>query len=842
MLKKSFLGPGKPIQRGITTCCLIAIILFGYDQGVFGGILQNEDWLDLFNHPSDIETGIIVSCYNLGCLVGCLGCFSLGDKLGRRRTIWLAMGIVIIGAILQASAFTVPALVIGRIITGVGTGLKTSTVPMYQAELCEAKSRGRLVSAEVLFVGVGIVLAYWLDFGLSFVGGSIAWRLPLALQILFALLVICLVFALPEPPRWLLNHGREQEATEALCSVHDKGSTDAWIVAEKNAIIQAIELEAMGGEHAESAAPVRTHYRMFLAWLIQFMNQAGGINLVVYYAPTVLVQNVGTTARMAQILGGCINLMFMIGSILPSLTLDRMGRRKTMIFGCSGLSICMLLISVLLSRNGHQNGETSASAAVAFFFLYMLIFGMSVNCVPWVYAPEILPLRARTRGAAVATSSNWLHFYSYSFALKGDWSTTYPGRQELHDYFASVADRFAILPHCKFNSKCLSMTWDELTSLWTCTFQNELTGEIFTHTAAVVVSAIGTLDRPARWKGDVDFKGKSIVVLGNGASATQFVPELVKEVRPHGRVVQLVKSAHWWTKRGNDKYSGVWKMIMSYVPLAARLYRIVLAWQLESVFYSFLMNDNGARIRQQIRDATYQYIENDAPAEYKEILKPDYEPGCKRRVNTIHIEAGSIVTESGAEYPADMIIYATGFMTQKWLYPMQIQGVGGKSLHDVWDASGGAEAYKGTVVAGFPNFFILYDQILLPPLTPVLTSGAKSIRVKPEAQRRDLTWVHSKLQNLVFNSGCQSWWMDPNTKKNTFIYPDPMYKYWLRTIFPVWSDFEVTGAPYRDSWTKKVAVISSIGVAALVVNSAVEKGAFMASIQEWATQMAALVR
>lgn len=111
------------------------------------------------------------------------------------------------------------------------------------------------------------------------------------------------------------------------------------------------------------------------------------------------------------------------------------------------------------------------------------------------------------------------------------------------------------------------MTWDELTSLWTCTFQNELTGEIFTHTAAVVVSAIGTLDRPsvpqiagadkfqgemfhsARWKGDVDFKGKSIVVLGNGASATQFVPELVKEVGPHGRVVQLVKSAHWWTKR-----------------------------------------------------------------------------------------------------------------------------------------------------------------------------------------------------------------------------------------------------------------------------------------------------
>lgn len=233
-------------------------------------------------------------------------------------------------------------------------------------------------------------------------------------------------------------------------------------------------------------------------------------------------------------------------------------------------------------------------------------------------------------------------------------------------------------------------------------------------------------------------------------------------------------------------------------------------------------------MRQRIREATYSYIESEAPAKYREILKPDYEPGCKRRVNTstylkclhspqmqltkdaiVKIGPDYVETKEGNRHSADAIIYATGFQTQKWLFPMEIKGINGKDLHDQWDALGGAEAYKGTVVTGFPNLFILYGpnaasgqhSVIFHSecqinyscrlLRPVLRGGADSIMVKPEAQKRDLSWVHDKVQHLVFNSGCQSWWMDPATKKNTFIYPDPMYKYWLRTIFPRWSDFDL---------------------------------------------------
>ncbi|RSL67634.1 hypothetical protein CEP53_002918 [Fusarium sp. AF-6] len=107
-------------------------------------------------------------------------------------------------------------------------------------------SRGRLVSAEVLFVGVGIIFAYWFNFGMSFVGGPIAWRLPIALQALFAVLVIVLVFVLLESPRWLFNHGREAEAIETLCAVYDMQPMDEFIQSERAAILQAIEAETGG--------------------------------------------------------------------------------------------------------------------------------------------------------------------------------------------------------------------------------------------------------------------------------------------------------------------------------------------------------------------------------------------------------------------------------------------------------------------------------------------------------------------------------------------------------------------------------------------------------------------
>ncbi|KAF1976908.1 putative Myo-inositol transporter 1 [Bimuria novae-zelandiae CBS 107.79] len=407
-------GRGFKLRAAITIACQMAFVLFGYDQGVFGGIVGNPDFLDTFNHPAPALEGIIVSIYNLGCFTGCILSFMFCEKTGRRLAMWIAMVWIIIGAILQTTAYSVPHMMVARFITGIGTGIETSTVPMYQSELCEAKKRGRLVSSEPLFVGVGIEIAYWFDYGMSFTSGSIAWRLPIACQMIFAFIVMVLVFGLPESPRYLYKHGRSEEALAILCDVYDGTPDDPQIARENSEILEALKVEQEHGEYKWSQLlkrdRVQTGRRVLLAYGMQFMNQMGGINLVVYYITSVLQLNVGLTRNLSLLLGGVINLMFFIGSLFPTFFLDRIGRRKPMMWGSFGLGVSMMLISILLSfkSQGGNVAKHTASASVTFFFTYMLIFGATANCIPWVYVPEILPLHVRAKGTAVGISANWL--------------------------------------------------------------------------------------------------------------------------------------------------------------------------------------------------------------------------------------------------------------------------------------------------------------------------------------------------------------------------------------------------------------------------------------------------
>ncbi|PLN76293.1 sugar transporter [Aspergillus taichungensis] len=408
----SMYGRGLGLRMAILFTCQVAFILFGYNQGVFSGIVRNEEFLSLLNYPSSAVLGIIVAIYNLGCLFGTVVAFVVSDKLGFRKTMWFSMAWILIGASLQACSYSQAQLLVSRFISGTGTGIMSVAAPVYQSELCEAKNRGMYVCSQPLAIGVGIVISYWFDYGMSYVAGSVSWRLPIAFQSIFAIVVVIMVRGLPESPRWLYRWQRPDEALQVLCDVHDRAADDPKIVEDSRGMYRAVELDKLREEYKWSRIfkkdELQTGRRVLLSYGLQFMNQMTGINFIVTYVTSVLETNVGLDKQLSLLLGGVIQVMFVIGSIYPTMYSDRLGRRRPMMWGCFGLFLCMMMISILLSFKGSSIEKPAATASIVFFFLFMLIFGASINCIPWVYSPELLPLHVRAKGQAIAISASWL--------------------------------------------------------------------------------------------------------------------------------------------------------------------------------------------------------------------------------------------------------------------------------------------------------------------------------------------------------------------------------------------------------------------------------------------------
>ncbi|CBF83380.1 hypothetical protein AN3115.2 [Aspergillus nidulans FGSC A4] len=385
MAKLEMYGRGLGLRMAILFTCLMAFVLFGYNQGAIAGVLENEDFRNVVEHPSSAVLGVIVGIYNIGCLAGTAAAFMTSDRLGFRKSMWIAMGLLTIGAIPQACAYSRAQMLASRFIGGIGTGIMTSIVPVYQSELCEARNRGMYVCSQPLSVGVGISGAYWFVYGMSFAPGSVAWRLPIAAQLVFIIIVAILV-AGPE--------------------------NDPKVVDDAEGIFRATELDSLRGEYKWSQVlkkdEIQTGRRVLLAYGLQFINQMGGVNIIVSYVTTVLQYNVGLDPKTSLLLGGVIQVMFVIGSFYPTFYSDRLGRKKPMMWGSFGLFICMMMISILLSFKGTPQEKPAGAASVAFFFLFMLIYGASTNCVPWVYGPELLPMHVRTKGNAIGISANWL--------------------------------------------------------------------------------------------------------------------------------------------------------------------------------------------------------------------------------------------------------------------------------------------------------------------------------------------------------------------------------------------------------------------------------------------------
>lgn len=224
--------------------------LFGYDQGVFGGVIVTQDFLD--SNGLDGKTslqGTVVAIYDIGCFFGAIGSYFLGDYLGRKKSILIGTTLLSIGALLQITTYSVAQVIVGRIIAGLGNGMNTSTAPPWQAETSKASWRGKLIVIELILNIGGFCLSNWVTYGFSFTGANnpIAWRIPLALQFIFIFVIYATVPWLPESPRWLVSKGRYDEAEQILADIEGTEMEDPYVQTELGEIKFANQYEK---EHA----------------------------------------------------------------------------------------------------------------------------------------------------------------------------------------------------------------------------------------------------------------------------------------------------------------------------------------------------------------------------------------------------------------------------------------------------------------------------------------------------------------------------------------------------------------------------------------------------------------
>lgn len=275
---------GNVLVAAITSVCASGFLLFGYDQGVMGGVVVSAEFLKTMDHPSSIMLGTITSLYDVGAVFGAIGAAFLAEPLGRKRSLIIGTIILSIGTIIMGTSYERIQFMVARVITGFGIGSITSTTPVYQSEISPAAQRGWQICAQLSTMLAGLALAYIINYGMYFHSESIQWRFPLLFQLLFAAYILILAPFLPDTPRWLLRHEKSTDrGVEVLCKLRNRPASDPVVSTEANAILQAIEIESKEeGSWMDLIRDggVSANKRFYLAVGIQFMQQMSGINIV----------------------------------------------------------------------------------------------------------------------------------------------------------------------------------------------------------------------------------------------------------------------------------------------------------------------------------------------------------------------------------------------------------------------------------------------------------------------------------------------------------------------------------------------------------------------------------
>jgi sugar porter (SP) family MFS transporter len=344
--------------------------------------------------------------YTLGCFFGAMTCIGIGDKLGRKRTIMLGAFINIIGAIIQSTSFSLAQLIVGRLVSGLGFGALTATAPNWQSECSRANHRGSVVLLEGLFISLGLAIAAWINYGMSHTTGGVSFRFPMALSALWSILVIIMVPNMPESPRWLIKHERVDEARDVLSALADVPRDSPQIDADIQEIEESLLITGKGKfSDIFKRSEQRLFHRACLAAAGQMFQQMSGINALAFYQNTIFEQDLGLSPEIARILGACVFTFQTLCSPIGVLTVDKLGRRKLMMFAAFGMGLCMAIIA---GTSSQSHNTSCVIVAAVFIFMFSFFFPTGFLGLTFLYASEISPLSVRVPITSISTGSAWL--------------------------------------------------------------------------------------------------------------------------------------------------------------------------------------------------------------------------------------------------------------------------------------------------------------------------------------------------------------------------------------------------------------------------------------------------
>ncbi|MUL44447.1 NAD(P)/FAD-dependent oxidoreductase [Mycobacterium sp. CBMA293] len=426
--------------------------------------------------------------------------------------------------------------------------------------------------------------------------------------------------------------------------------------------------------------------------------------------------------------------------------------------------------------------------------------------------------------------------YSYSFAPNPDWSHTYSGSEEILGYIDSMVESAGIAPHIQFGHNVTGVEYDEVLGEWTVNIEGR--EPVQARTVIVASGPLANVSFPkidgidtyeghkihsARWDHDYDFTGKTVAVVGTGASGVQIVPELVKVAKS---VKVFQRTPGWVIPRVNSSTGGWLKRVYKDLPMAEKLARSAWFWGHESVALGVVWDSPFTRVVEALSLANLRLQVKDSWLRRQ--LKPDFSAGCKRLLMTsdyypalqadncklvtwpiARLSPKGIRTVEGIEHQFDAIVFATGFEVSKAGTPFPVIGIDGRELAAEW--SRGAYAYRSVAVSGYPNLYFTFGpnsgpghssalvymeaqiDYIVEAISKLLQFGWTSLDVRPEVQARYNEDIQQRLQSTTWNSGCQSWYLTDDGF-NATMFPGFATQYVNQLKAVNLHDFKITAA------------------------------------------------